>query len=86
VACRTSREKRDLLRVVRTPSGDVVIDATGRLNGRGAYVDRDPACVELALSRGLLDRALEVSIPAEVRESLRAAVGPATIGAPSGQE
>jgi uncharacterized protein len=72
---------------VRTPGGEISIDATGRMNGRGAYVDRDPACVELALDRGLLERALEQPIPAEVRESLRAAAG-ATItnGVPSGQE
>jgi len=73
--------------VLRTPAGEVVVDATGRLNGRGAYVDRDPACIELALARGLLERALEQPIPAEVRESLRAAAGATTtIGVPSGQE
>jgi hypothetical protein len=72
---------------VRTPGGDLRIDDTGRLSGRGAYVDRDPACVELALDRGLLERALEQPIPAEVRASLRAAAGViTTIGVPSGQE
>ena len=87
MACRQSREKRELLRVVRTPTGEVRIDESGRLNGRGAYVDRDPGCIELALDRGLLDRALETPIPAEVRESLRAAAGvTTTIGVPHGQE
>ena len=72
---------------MRTPAGEINIDASGRMNGRGAYVDRDPACVELALDRGLLERALEQPIPAEVRASLRAAAGVTTTnGVPSGQE
>jgi uncharacterized protein len=66
---------------VRTPDGGIRIDPTGRLNGRGAYVDRDPACLEAALDRGLLARALETSIPAELAsELLAAAHTPLTVG------
>ena len=72
VACRTSRPKRDLLRVVRAPGGGVVADETGRLSGRGAYVCRDLACIERALDRGALSRALETPVPEELRAGLLA--------------
>ncbi len=83
VSCRTSREKRALLRVVRTPQGGIIIDPTGRANGRGAYVCRDEACIERATGRGGLGRALETSIPAGLRHELRTAAGlpPAAAGA-----
>jgi predicted RNA-binding protein YlxR (DUF448 family) len=85
VACRSARDKRDLLRVVRTPGGEVVLDPTGRLNGRGAYVDRDPACIDLAIDRGLLDKALETRLPAGFRSELLAAAA-APAGGDHGQE
>jgi uncharacterized protein len=64
VACRTSRAKRDLRRIVRTPAGEVVIDPTGRLAGRGAYVCPDTDCLSIALKKGALSRALEIPLPA----------------------
>lgn len=63
VACRTPRQKRELIRVVRSPAGEVHPDPTGKAPGRGAYVCADPACQELALARGSLRRALDVPIP-----------------------
>ena len=81
VSCRTSREKRELLRVVRMPDGAVRYDATGRANGRGAYVCRDEACITGAAGRGGLGRALEATIPAELAdELLTAARGGGTDG------
>ena len=59
MACRTARDKRELVRIVRTPSGEMKIDETGRLAGRGAYLCRDAACWTTALERGTLGRALE---------------------------
>lgn len=61
VACRAPAGKRDLLRVVRTPAGEVRVDPSGSAPGRGAYVHRDPACVRLALARGALARALRTT-------------------------
>jgi len=87
VACRTSREKRDLVRVVRTPDGQMKIDETGRLAGRGAYLCRDAGCWTLAATRGALGRALEAPVPAELREAL--AAGPMMMideGGARGQE
>ena len=62
VGCREKRDKKDLLRVVRTPEGQLVLDATGKKSGRGAYVCRDAQCLKKAR--------LEVSIPDEVYEAL----------------
>lgn len=62
VGCRTSSDKRTFVRVVRTPEGHVVIDATGKANGRGAYVCADPDCFELTQKRRRLDSALRVNL------------------------
>jgi predicted RNA-binding protein YlxR (DUF448 family) len=77
VACRTPRQKRELLRVVRTPGGTVVLDATGRAPGRGAYVCDDRACQDAAMTKGALRRALSIPMPAGLFDPLRAA-GPAS--------
>ena len=58
------------MRIVRTPAGQVVEDASGRLAGRGAYVCADGSCRELALTKGALARALSVSIPVGDRAQL----------------
>lgn len=75
VACRTERAKRDLVRVVRTPGGEVVLDPTGRIPGRGAYLCADGSCWSAAAQRGVLERALELPLPPELRARL--AAGPA---------
>lgn len=67
VACRAPAGKRDLLRIVRSPSGEVRVDPSGRAPGRGAYVHREAACVRTALARGALARALRAGLgPEEV--------------------
>jgi predicted RNA-binding protein YlxR (DUF448 family) len=64
VACRQGRDKRDLVRVVRTVAGNVEIDPTGKKSGRGAYLCRDPRCWHTGLRRGALTRALKIeSLP-----------------------
>jgi predicted RNA-binding protein YlxR (DUF448 family) len=72
VGCGTERSKRELVRVVRTPDGAVVADATGKKSGRGAYLDPSPECLERGLASGTLERALELSsaISAEDRARL----------------
>jgi predicted RNA-binding protein YlxR (DUF448 family) len=62
VACRVTRPKRELVRVVRTPDGSVVMDESGKRNGRGAYLCRTQQCWDKALRHGLLERALKVSL------------------------
>lgn len=70
VACRTERQKRDLVRVVRTPTGEVVLDGTGRANGRGAYLCADGSCWAAALKKKSIERALGLPLSAEVRARL----------------
>ncbi len=70
VGCRSTLAKRELVRVVRTPEGQVLVDPTGRMNGRGAYVHASRECWDLALKRGGLERALKVAIAPEARQAL----------------
>lgn len=63
-------EKRDLIRVVRTPQGDVCVDQTGKMNGRGAYLKKDKDVFLKAKNNKILDRVLEVSVSDEVFEEL----------------
>lgn len=62
--------KKELIRVVRTPEGEVVIDKTGRTNGHGAYLKKDLAVLELEKKRKALKRALEFDIPESVYTEL----------------
>ncbi len=71
VGCGESKEKKELIRVVRDTDGQIHIDTTGRANGRGAYICRDKKCLEQAIKKRGLDRTLKVSVPAEVADKLR---------------
>jgi predicted RNA-binding protein YlxR (DUF448 family) len=71
VACRTVRPKRELVRIVRTPEGHVVVDETGKQNGRGAYLCPEIDCWERAVSKGQLSRALRANLSEETRARLR---------------
>jgi predicted RNA-binding protein YlxR (DUF448 family) len=68
VGCRTVLSKRTLVRLVRTPEG-VLVDATGKKNGRGAYLHNQRSCWERGL-KGALAHALKVELSAENRASL----------------
>ncbi len=70
IGCGSERPKRQLVRVVRTPQGDLVADATGRQAGRGAYLDPSTACLEKGLAAGALARALEMAVTEEQRARL----------------
>lgn len=65
IACRRSLSKRELVRVVRTPEGDVVVDELGKKNGRGAYVCRQRECWRQALQGHALNRALRITLKPE---------------------
>ena len=87
VACRTSRPKPELQRVVRTPERDVVFDPSGRLAGRGAYVCLGTDCLDRAIEKGALARALETQLPAAFLEAARGAITTNTTeGGARGQE
>ena len=64
--CREKRDKRQLTRLVRTPEGSVLVDPTGKQNGRGAYVCDQSACWDKVLANGrLLNQALKTNVSAE---------------------
>lgn len=70
IGCRSVRDKRSMVRIVRTPDGHVQIDPTGKLSGRGAYLCGDAACLALTLRMRKLERALHASIDRETERSL----------------
>ncbi|MGQ9524481.1 MAG: RNase P modulator RnpM [Armatimonadota bacterium] len=70
VACRTERPKAQLVRVVRTPDGRVALDPTRKRSGRGAYLCPSLECLQTALKRRSLERALGVPIGEDLKASL----------------
>lgn len=70
VGCREMKPKKELLRVVRSPEGEVGIDPAGKKPGRGAYCCYSAACLKRALKQGQLDRQLEVKLTEEVNQHL----------------
>ena len=66
LATNQSFPKKDLLRIVRTPDGQVKVDATGKLNGKGAYISKSKDALQLAKKTKVLNRALEIEIPDSV--------------------
>lgn len=71
LGCQTVRPKRELVRIVRTPTGEVLLDPTGKKSGRGAYICPARDCLERAFTGNRLERALEVGLSPTVREMLR---------------
>ena len=71
VATMTQVPKKELLRIVRTPEGEVKIDLSGKANGRGAYLLKTREAVDIAQKKGALSRALECQIPNELYDEIR---------------
>jgi predicted RNA-binding protein YlxR (DUF448 family) len=76
VACRTERDKRDLVRIVRGADGTVRMDATGKASGRGAYLCADPACWTKAAKSRAVQRALAVTSSETLTATLAAGPPP----------
>jgi uncharacterized protein len=70
IACRKTSVKRELVRLVRIPEGEVEVDTTGKKSGRGAYLCPDPGCWENVLKNGRLEQALRAMIKPENKEKL----------------
>ena len=68
--CREMKSKKEMFRIIRTPEGDIVLDATGRKNGRGAYICPSSECLKKAIKSKGLERSLKVSIPQEIYDTL----------------
>ena len=69
-ACREMKPKRELIRVVKTPEGDIKLDLTGKLNGRGAYICKSSECLHKARKTGALQRAFSCEVSQEIYERL----------------
>ena len=67
--------KKELIRVVRTPEGSVIVDDSGKANGRGAYLKKSIETFEKARKSKILNKRLEVEIPSSVYEELKSKVG-----------
>jgi hypothetical protein len=70
IGCREQKPKPEMIRVVRSPQGEVSLDFRGKVSGRGAYLCRDAACLKRAIKSRALERALNVAIPQEVYDRL----------------
>ena len=70
VGCGEMKDKKSLIRIVKTPEGDIVIDTTGKTNGRGAYICESSECLKKALKNRGLERSFKSQIPDEIREKL----------------
>ncbi|MDI3298163.1 MAG: YlxR family protein [Bacillota bacterium] len=80
IGCGEVEGKRQLLRVVRTPEGEIRFDPTGKRAGRGAYLHAEPACVERGLTPARLERALRLRPAPEALEALRRELGEVLAG------
>jgi hypothetical protein len=70
IGCGEMKPKSELIRVLRTEDGEILLDFTGRKNGRGAYICHNPECMGKAMRTKGLDRAFKLQVPTEVYESL----------------
>lgn len=86
VGCREMKPKRELIRVVRSPEGEVSLDPVGKKPGRGAYVCRNQNCLGRAIKQKQLERQLEVQLSEEVAAQLRETLDTLPPAPPEGEE
>lgn len=71
LGCKAVRPKKELVRIVRTPEGEVLVDPTGKKAGRGTYTCPSTECLEKAFKGSLLAKALELELTDEIKENLK---------------
>ena len=71
VGCHNMVSKREMIRVIKTSDGQIMLDATGKKNGRGAYICNSRECLEKAIKSSSLERSLKAAIPSEIYDSLK---------------
>lgn len=71
IGCQEMKNKKEMMRVIKTPEDELVLDTTGRKNGRGAYLCFSKECFEKAVKTKGLERSLKMSIPSAVYDSLK---------------
>lgn len=70
LGCREMKPKKELIRVVRSPEGEISLDFKGKASGRGAYICPDPKCLKRAIKVKALERAFSAQIPQEIYDRL----------------
>ena len=71
VACGQNKTKKELIRIVNNKEEGVIVDLTGKKNGRGAYICRNIECLNLAIKNKKLSRALETEVPVDIQDELK---------------
>lgn len=74
IACNEQKDKKELLRIVRTPEGNIEIDLTGKKNGRGAYICKSEDCLKKVIKSKKLERSFEKEISDELYENIRGVI------------
>ena len=72
--CGEKKDKKELIRVIKTPEGDITVDFTGKKNGRGAYICDDIKCLEKAIKTKRLERIFETNIDNKLYENIRGVI------------
>ncbi|WP_029231494.1 RNase P modulator RnpM [Butyrivibrio sp. VCB2006] len=75
VGCGEMKEKKEMIRVLKTPEDEIILDTTGRANGRGAYICNNSDCLKKAIKNKGLERSLKSQIPEEVSIRLQKELG-----------
>jgi len=75
VGCGEMKSKKEMMRILRTTENEIVLDKTGKKNGRGAYICSSPECLKKAVKSKGLERALKTTVSAEVYEGLEREIG-----------
>ncbi len=75
VGCQEMKGKKEMIRVIRTQEGEFLLDATGKKNGRGAYICPSGECLKKAVKNRGLERSFQQPIPAEVYDALEKEMG-----------
>ena len=75
LGCREMKPKKELIRVVRSPEGNISLDFKGKAPGRGAYICPDVGCLKKARKSGAIGRALETEVPPEIYDAMEKAMG-----------
>ncbi len=65
------KSKKEMIRIIRTKEDEILLDTTGKKNGRGAYICPDPECLKKAVKNKGLERSFKQAVPAEVYETLK---------------
>lgn len=73
IGCQCKKPKKEMIRIIRTPGGNIEIDKTGKKSGRGAYLCGNVECLDIALRKNNLNRSLKQDIPLETLKELRKA-------------